>query len=471
MSSPSEAELRRLYDRAAVGFYRSTLDGRLLHASPALVRMLGFDREDEALAVRFPDELEPALGPPITVRTRGEAPRLLHVERWLVDDEQGRGYQGVVVDGTADEHARRFEAQASAAQKGESLGALAGGVAHDFNNLLVAMLGNADLALLELPPGTEARPAVDAIRTAALRAVELTDQLLAVAGRRITAVAQVDVRAIADELMTLLGPTFPPGLAIEVAIAADASAVKADPSQLRAVLLTLIANARDAAGGHGAIAVRTHAAQLDGRPHDDDVLAPPPGAYVAIEISDDGPALDPAVRRRIFEPFFAARPRGHGLGLAAVLGIVRGHGGGIRVELGRGATTFRIFWPAAAGAGARGARVLVVDDEPLVRDVVCRMLQDVGYDARSAADGATALAMLAADPVDAVVLDLSMPGMSGLEVLAAIHAERPALPVIVVSGQGADRGTAAGASGALSKPFHFDQLVAALEAALDHRDQ
>jgi len=150
-----------------------------------------------------------------------------------------------------------------------------------------------------------------------------------------------------------------------------------------------------------------------------------------------------------------------------VLGIVRGHGGGIRVEAGRGATTFRIFWPAVPAAGAHGARVLVVDDEPLVRDVVCRMLQDVGYDARSAADGPTALAMLAADPVDAVVLDLSMPGMSGLEVLAAIRADRPALPVIVVSGQGADRGTAAGASGVLSKPFHFDELVAALEAALE----
>jgi PAS domain S-box-containing protein len=597
MSVPQEADLRRLYERAPVGFYRSMIEGRFLHANPALVRMLGYDSLDQVLALRIPEQLyaDPSErarlaasgdvidGARVTFLTRTGEHRIVHLYGYIVDDEHGRFYEGTAVDVTpqqaleaqADQseaalrmltdqvpaimavidrdlryvsvrgsglreigmtpatvvgrtmyevsevgersfahvraalagetrrfeshfaghhlavsvaplreggegspivgvvsvsidvtEARRLEARLVAAQKAESLGVLAGGVAHDFNNLLVAMLGNADLALLELPPGTEARGAVDAIRTAALRAAELTDQLLAVAGRRITAATRVEMRPMIDELLMLLRPTFRPELTVEVAVDPGAAAVKADPTQLRQVLLNLVANARDALGGAGRIAIRTRAAQLDARPHDDDVLGPPPGEHVAIEISDDGPGLDPALRRRIFEPFFTTKPRGHGLGLAAVLGIVRGHGGGIRVAAAPGATTFTVFWPAAVRARARGVRVLVVDDEPLVREVVCRMLEDSGYVALAAADGPSALELLGARAVDAVVLDLSMPGMSGVQVLAAIRAERPALPVIVVSGAERDRADAVGASSFLAKPFHFDELAAALDAAL-----
>jgi PAS domain S-box-containing protein len=598
MSAPQEADLRRLYERAPVGFYRSMLEGRFVYANPALVKMLGYDSVDEVLALRIPDQLyaDPSErarlsqsgqdvidGARVTFLTRSGEHRVVRLYGYIVHDERGRWYEGTAVDVTAQSaieahaeeseaalrmltdqvpaimavidrdlryvsvrgsglreigmtpskvvgrtmyelsevgepsfahvraalagetrrfeshfaghhlavsvaplreggegspivgvvsisvditEARRLEARLVAAQKAESLGVLAGGVAHDFNNLLVAMLGNADLALLELPPGTDARAAVDAIRTAALRAAELTDQLLAVAGRRMTAATRVEVRAVVDELIMLLRPTFRPDLTVEVAIATDATSVKADPTQLRQVLLNLIGNARDAVAGRGRIRIHTRAVHADGQPHDDDVLGPPPGDHVVIEISDDGPGLDPALRRRIFEPFFTTKPRGHGLGLAAVLGIVRGHGGGIRVSAAPGATTFQIFWPAAAGVRARGARVLVVDDEPLVRDVVCRMLDDVGYAAVCAADGPTALALLAEQPVDAVVLDLSMPGMSGHDVLSAIRADRPALPVVVVSGQDRDRAQASGASGFLAKPFHFDELIAALDGAL-----
>jgi PAS domain S-box-containing protein len=598
MSLPQEADLRRMYERAPVGFYRSRIQGGFVYANPALVKMLGYASLDEVLALRIPEQLyadpsermriaasgrEVIAGERVTFLTRTGEHRVVQLYGYIIDDGHGLCYEGTAVDITSqlaieaqaekteaavgilidqvpaimtvidrdlryvsargsglreigmtpakvvgrtmyelseagessfahvraalagetrrfDSHfaghhlavslaplreagegtpiigvisisidvteARKLEARLVAAQKAESLGVLAGGVAHDFNNLLVAMLGNADLALLELPPGTEARGAVDAIRTAALRAAELTDQLLAVAGRRMTAATRVEVRAVVDELLMLLRPTFRPELAVEVAIDPDATAVKADPTQLRQVLLNLIGNARDAISGPGRIVIRTRAAHTDGAPHDDDVLGPPPGDHVVIEISDDGPGLDPALRRRIFEPFFTTKPRGHGLGLAAVLGIVRGHGGGIRVVAAPGATTFQISWPAAAGVHTRGARVLVVDDEPLVRDVVCRMLVDVGYVAHAASDGPAALALLGSEPVDAVVLDLSMPGMSGHQVLAAIRAEQPSLPVIVVSGQAGDRVDEHAATGFLPKPFHFDELIAALDAAL-----
>jgi two-component system cell cycle sensor histidine kinase/response regulator CckA len=641
MSSPPEADLRRLFDRAPVGFYRSTVEGRFLYANPALVAMLGYERADDVLALDMPTQVYLNAadrarliedyrargvvdGVVVRWRTRSGAPLVVQLYGTMVDDERGPGFEVTVIDvtalhaaeaevvaqrgltqrieaalhilidqvpaviGTIDRdlrftsvagsglaalgltvdqvlgrtmvdlvadgdhddavsrtravlagsieqfeyvfagrtlavsaaplrdaravigavlvgidvtEARRFEARMQAAQRAESLGILAGGVAHDFNNLLVAMLGNADLALLELAPDAPARASVDSIRTAALRAAELTSQLLAVAGRSMTSIQPVDLRDVVDELVLLLRPTFPPEVAADVALAA-VPPVKADPTQLRQVMLNLIANARDAiaarvgagagvaggrasadGGGDGAIAgggaataagsmsVRAILLRHDGAHHDDDVLPPPAGTHVVIEVSDDGAGMDDATRRRIFEPFFTTKARGHGLGLAAVLGIVRGHGGGIRVSSapGRG-TLFQIFWPAAVTHRASGPhRVLVVDDEQMVRDVVCRMLGDIGYDTAAAPDGAAALNRLrAGDRFDAMILDLTMPGMSGRELITVLRTEIPHLPVIVCSGHLRDGAETLGAS-FLAKPFHFDDLVAAIEAVVRAR--
>ncbi len=609
MSLPPEADLRRLFDRAPVGVYRSTVEGRFLYVNPALVAMLGYTRTEDVLGLRLPDDVYANPGERadliveyqarglvdgVPVRWRTRTGQVLNVQLYgyAVDDERGPGFEVTVVDVTAlhtaegeaaaqrslahrseaalrmlidqvpavfgiidrdlrltavqgsglhgigltvDEilgrtipemaaggerdvsvtrsraalagsveqfeypfagrtlavsmaplreggvvvgavlvaidvtEARRFDARLQTAQRAESLGVLAGGVAHDFNNLLVAMLGNADLALLDLSPDAPARASVDSIRTAALRAAELTNQLLAVAGRNLSAFIPVTLRDIVDELVLLLRPTFPIGVIVDAELA-DLPSLRADATQLRQVVLNLITNARDAIAarpGGGRITIRARAVRHDGTHHDDDVMSPPAGAHVVIDVIDDGVGMDDATRGRVFEPFFTTKRRGHGLGLAAVLGIVRGHGGGIRLTSTPGAgTRFQICWPAAVNARASGPyRVLVVDDEVMVRDVVCRMLEEVGYTVAPAADGPAALDLVRAGRFDAVILDLTMPGMSGREVLAALYALAPALPVIVCSGHERDRAHDLGA-GFLSKPFHFDDLLAVLEAAI-----
>jgi CheY-like chemotaxis protein len=210
----------------------------------------------------------------------------------------------------------------------------------------------------------------------------------------------------------------------------------------------------------------------------DVVLAAPPGDYLAIVVTDDGPGFDVETRRHVFEPFFTTKATGHGLGLAAVLGIVRAHGGGIRVrsELGKGAS-FEVLWPAA-NARARSnppapqppqRTVLVVDDEDLVRDVVARMIVELGYAAVTAADGTAALAILEQRAIDAVLVDLTMPTMNGADVIAAVRALRPGLPVVLCSGFDRSGKGPVAADGYLPKPFRIEALERTLAKLLPLR--
>jgi PAS domain S-box-containing protein len=612
MSSTPEVDLRQLFARAPIGFYRSTADGRFLYVNPALAAMLGHDRVDDVLALRLAEDVyaDPADRPRLIAqygrgvvdgvearwRTRTGAPLTVRLFGHGVDDDRGEGYEVAVVDVTAlraaedaaaahrviaehnaaalrmlvdqvpaiitmfdrelrvtsaqgsglaelgltSEHAvgrlltdlggvgpaviaharaalagrsahfeavvsdrtlalsmapvregdeivgavsvaldvtraRRLEARVHTAQRAESLGLLAGGVAHDFNNLLVAMLGNADLALLDLPAGSSAWAAVDSIRTAALRAADLTSQLLAVSGRHVVAMAPIDVGAVVDEMVALLRPTFARAIAVDVAIDADLPRVRADATQLRQVVLNLLTNARDAVGAAGRIEIAASLVDHDGEPDDLDVITPGAGAYVRVRVADDGAGVDAAVRQRLFEPFFTTKPDGHGLGLAAVLGVVRGHGGGLRLASGpdRG-TAFEMWWPVAPAAAAvvapsRDCTILVVDDEPMVLEVVCRMLGDAGCRTVAAADGEAALA-LARRPelaLDVAILDLAMPGLGGRATLAALRELRPSLPVIACSGFDRDRREITDVAGFLPKPFRFEQLVQMIDAVLD----
>jgi len=258
-------------------------------------------------------------------------------------------------------------------------------------------------------------------------------------------------------------------------------AVRADESQLRQVLLNLLSNARDALGGRGHIALRARVIRHDGAPSDDDVLPTSPGSYVLFEISDDGPGMDRERRRHVFEPFYTTKDRGHGLGLAAVLGIVRAHGGGIRLssEPGAGAT-FQILWPAAATAphaapvppqlDQGGRTVLVVDDEDMVRDVVARMIQDLGYVAVTAPTGADALAVVDRQEVDAVLVDLTMPNMNGADVIAALRSRRPTMPIVMCSGYDRDHRSSVTADAYLAKPFRIDALAQTLRELVPLRN-
>ncbi|HUS31371.1 MAG TPA: ATP-binding protein [Kofleriaceae bacterium] len=384
------------------------------------------------------------------------------------------GVIGTLVDVTA---WRALERRMVDAQRAESLGVLAGGLAHDFNNLLVAVLGNADLALREIPVGKPGRTAIENIRVAGLRAAELTDQLLAYAGRGGAGTTRVELASIAEELLRIAAPQFPP----EVRVALDIEtklAVRGDPAQVRQVLMNLISNAREALLGRGGkIAVTAETVHSAGDADLDDMLTAPKGSYVAIRVVDNGPGMDRETRRHIFEPFFTTKQGGHGLGLAAVLGIVRAHGGGVRVRSEPDAgVEITVLWPAAVTAPIAAAQppttaptVLVIDDEALVRDVVARMVEDLGYLAMTAADGQTGLALLDKETIDAVLVDLTMPQMSGADVVAAVRTKRPGLPVVICSGYDRDGRGPVQADAYLPKPFRLDALERTLAKLLPLR--
>jgi CheY-like chemotaxis protein len=245
------------------------------------------------------------------------------------------------------------------------------------------------------------------------------------------------------------------------------------------VLLNLVSNAREALASRGGkIMIRAESVHTSGELDADDVLTAPAGSYVALSVIDNGPGMDAETRRHVFEPFFTTKQSGHGLGLAAVLGIVRAHGGGIRVHSApESGVDITVLWPAAVTAPMRaasappiaGRTVLVIDDEALVRDVVARMVEDLGYSAVTAADGQSGLDLLDRESIDAVLVDLTMPQMSGADVVAALRTKRPGLPVVLCSGYDRDGRGPVQADAYLPKPFRLDALQRTLAKLLPLR--
>jgi PAS domain S-box-containing protein len=381
------------------------------------------------------------------------------------------GAIGTSMDVTAP---RALERRMVDAQRAESLGVLAGGLAHDFNNLLVGVLGNSDLALREIPSGAPGRVAVEAVREAGLRAGELTNQLLAYAGRAGAGTVHVYPADMVDELLRITAPSFPAAIKVETELPAML-ALRGDPTQVRQVLLNLIANARDALGNRGGrIQIAAIAHHHDGASDTDDVLVAPAGSYIRLEVRDDGPGMDGKTRRHVFEPFFTTKPTGHGLGLAAVLGIVRAHGGGLSLTTSPGhGARFRVLWPAAVTMPLRAASppaaahtVLIIDDEDLVRNVIARMVEDLGYVAMTARDGASGLELIEHHAIDAVLVDMTMPNMSGAEVIAELQRKHPSLPVVLCSGYDRASKGPVTAHAYLPKPFQIEALERTLAKLL-----
>jgi nitrogen-specific signal transduction histidine kinase/CheY-like chemotaxis protein len=378
------------------------------------------------------------------------------------------------------------------AQKLEGIGVLAGGIAHDFNNLLVGILGNASLAEGDLPPDSPAAPLVSEIRSAAVRAADLTRQLLAYAGKGRFVVEPVHVNGIVEEMAALLRSVISKRAVLRTELRDELPAVEADATQLRQIVMNLITNASDALGkGPGVITLTTRMLPVDARFLRDAVGGPqlPPGTYVAIEVEDSGEGMDEATRARIFDPFFTTKFTGRGLGLAATLGIIRSHRGAIRVASAPGVgTTVQIVLPAlgAAAPTAPGALlrpdawyghgdVLLADDEPAVRGVAKRALERLGFTVVESPDGQDAVDRVTAEPERwrLVVLDLTMPRLAGDQALLAIRAIRPDVPAILYSGYSADE-LGQGLSERdrvtfLQKPFTMSTLTDAVRMALNER--
>jgi len=413
-------------------------------------------------------------------------------------DEQGNvfAYASIQRDVTerrrAEEERRKLEAQMQHAQKLESLGVLAGGIAHDFNNLLAVIQGNADLAMLDASDEPAVRVSLDEIRKASTRAAELTHQMLAYSGRGKFVVEPVDLSRVVEDMAHLLGVSISKKITMEYDLGGNLPAVEADATQIRQVVMNLITNASEAIDDQvGTITLTTGAMEADraflAEAYFDDQL--PEGRYTFFQVSDTGCGMGQEVRARLFDPFFSTKFTGRGLGLTAVLGIVRAHHGAIRIdsEVGKG-TMFRVLFPcgrpgaedAAAAAEAaespatwRGSgTVLVVDDDEAVRAMAGRMLGQAGFAALTACNGREAVEVFGehAEEVAAVLLDLSMPEMGGEETFDAIRTIRPDVPVLLCSGyteeDAAARFSEKGLSGFLHKPFEFEAMISHLRRIL-----
>jgi nitrogen-specific signal transduction histidine kinase/CheY-like chemotaxis protein len=376
------------------------------------------------------------------------------------------------------------------AQKLESLGVLAGGIAHDFNNLLTSILGNASIASLELPPGSPVHDSIEQINEASLRAAELCKQMLAYSGRGRFIAQKVDLGELIEQTTQMLQISISKKSVLRFHIVKGLPPIEVDATQIRQVIMNLVINASEAIGDtSGVISLSTGLTRVDHAYLHGTLMAPdlPEGDYVCLEVSDSGCGMSAETQARIFDPFFTTKFTGRGLGLAAVLGIVRGHKGAIKVdsEPGRG-TTFRLVFPAAAGASDTAATrsvrgtdwrgkgtVLVVDDVETMRSTVARMMRVIGLDPVLVADGREAVEVFRAQPerFDLVLLDLTMPHMDGEQAYTELRRLRPDARVVLMSGFNAQeallRFPGRGLAGFLQKPFTIASLSATVREVLD----
>ncbi|MEM7203106.1 MAG: response regulator [Planctomycetota bacterium] len=399
-------------------------------------------------------------------------------------------YLGYVIDVSArirvEAERNRLQAQLLHTQKLESLGLLAGGIAHDFNNLLTTILANAEIARGD-PAARSSAEALDDVVAAAKRAAALCQQMLAYSGKGRFETRPLDLNAIVTEMAQLLGASVGKNVVLRPELH-DPSVVHGDDAQIRQVVMNVLTNAAEATdpGAGGVVHITTTPVDLDGvRPEANDLGdALPAGRYVRLVVDDKGHGMDQATRSRMFEPFFSTKFAGRGLGLSAVLGILRGHGGAIRVESEeqRG-TRVEVLLPAsreplppalASGDGAPAARgrILVVDDEPQVRGVASRILERVGFEVVTAADGEQALAVFdeQADRIAAVLLDVTMPRLDGYATFAALRQRRANVRVVFMSGYDeidvGQRIAGARPAAFLPKPFDPATLIQTLSDAV-----
>ncbi len=384
-----------------------------------------------------------------------------------------------------------LERKLAEGQRLESLGVLAGGIAHDFNNLLTAVLGHASLARMSLPRG-DAAESLGQIELAARRAAELCQQMLAYAGKSNFTTAPVDLSELVRGTVGLLEVSIGKNIRLALSLASGLPPVLGDATQLRQIIMNLVLNAADAIGNapSGCIELITSSQRADRAVFAQAIGTPdlPAGDYTVLTIQDNGHGMAPALLTRIFEPFFTTKFAGRGLGLSAVLGIVQGHRGALCVNSVEGeGTGFRLLLPSIAPILAapmpnpevmtpkifQGRSVLVIDDEPTVRQITASVLKRVGITVHSAASGDDAVVLLRDQPlaIDLVLLDLTMPGLSGEETLRLLHQLRPSLRVILMSGYSESdilhRLGEQGAIDFLQKPFELEVLHNKLERAFN----
>ena len=501
--SSSEAKYRSLFENVPVGVYRTSPDGKVLEANPALAQMLGYADSPSILKIRTDEiyvdsekrrEWLEAMNRQGLVRDfETQARRRDGQIIWLRDtaraikDADGRVayYEGVLEDIT---ERKVLEEQLRQSQKMEAVGRLAGGVAHDFNNLLTIISGYSDLMLDNLEEGHRLRGHVDEIKKAGNRAATLTRQLLAFSRSQVLAPQVLDLNDVVVNMDKMLRRLIGEDVDLVAILGESLGRVKADPGQIEQVIMNLAVNARDAMPQGGKLTVETVNTRLDedyARTHASLV----PGDYVMLAVSDTGIGMDAQTQAHIFEPFFTTKEKGKGtgLGLATVYGIIKQSGGYIWVysEPGRGAT-FKIYLPKVelpsgeTGAGKtsesplKGSEtILLVEDEPALRAMVRSVLEKKGYKVLEARHGDDAL--IVSDQhrgkIDLLLTDVVMPGMSGRELaeqLATMHRE---MKILYMSGYTDDAIVHHGVLGSdmafLQKPFTPEGIARKVREVLD----
>jgi PAS domain S-box-containing protein len=386
---------------------------------------------------------------------------------------------------------KKFEQRLRQSQRLESLGVLAGGIAHDFSNLLTGILANASLAAEVLSPGHSAQPFLRDVAAASQRLSDLTRQLLAYAGRGAFAMAPVKISTLVAEIGALIQASIPKHVQVRMALDPDLPAVMGDSSQLQQVVMNLILNGAEAIPDDcpGSVLVSTAYQEIDEAYIRTALTSDPvqPGGFVCLEVHDTGSGMDAETQSRIFDPFFTTKIRGRGLGLAAVLGIVRSHNGFLKVysQPGKG-TTFKVLLPAqerrelppmeSRHEPLRGTgTVLVVDDEEIIRSSAKNVLELFGYRVILAGDGYEAVRIFQqrAGDIDIVLLDLLMPGMNGEATYRNLCLVRPDVRVVLTSGHSdADEQVHFAANsfaGFIRKPYTAVELAQQIKTALAAR--
>ena len=389
----------------------------------------------------------------------------------------------------AEEDRLKMETKMLQAQKLESLGVLAGGIAHDFNNLLMGVMGNVSLAQLDCSINSQMNEYLESINVAAQRASDLTRQMLAYSGKGRFVVEVLDLNSVIDEMAHLLEITISKKIQLEYKFSDVKPRIEADSTQLRQIVMNLITNASEAiADQNGAITIETGECFAkkeflrDFFPQDE----LPEGEYSWFSVKDCGCGMSYETQAKIFDPFFTTKFTGRGLGLAAVLGIVRGHEGGLKVRSKKGeGSQFTVLLPKSTkplsvginihstNEGWRGeGKILVVDDEKPVREVVQRTFEKCGFEVYSAEDGLQAVEIFEqmCHQIKLVVLDMTMPNMDGNETFAALRKIRPDIPVILSSGyteQDTMENFDGDLAGFIQKPYRTSALIAKVQQILD----
>lgn len=490
-------------------FIHDAISGKILDINQRVCEMYGMTRE-EAMQIHLVDD--PERTPPYTDDDarrwlKAAAAGSAQVFEWQARHKDGHFFwvevnmrpalinrRNCVVVSVRDIGKRKraeddrlqLERQLLHVQKLESLGVLAGGIAHDFNNLLAAIIGNTELAKRRIPSDSPVVTNLGRIEIAAERAAELARQMLAYSGKGKFIIETIDLNQLLEEMLHMLEVSISKHAVLHFDLHPALPAIEADIAQLHQIVMNLVINASEAIGNRsGTIRITTGWMDYDScylveHWREEKLLA---GRYVSLEIADTGCGMDQDTLTKLFDPFFTTKFTGRGLGMSAVLGIVRGHKGAINVDSTPGeGTCFHLLFPASDQPVRPSARsvvtnwqgqglILLVDDEETVRNIGSDMLRELGYEVLTATDGRNAIELFARHPeICGIILDLTMPHMNGIQCFNALRQRSPQVKVIMSSGYNEQDVTqqleGQGLAGFIQKPYKLNTLREILQQSL-----